>query len=498
MNQAKVLIGGIAVIAVLVFVGLNLTGPDTGTEKPEDNPAPVALPIDSNQVRTQAESSLSIETVAADPDLGGYWRLIVLADDSNSSAAVLNTLYGQPVTGISLELKGEVNSHPDFDPVTLAAWNVKKGHSQNQQPVVDFESRQVFSGPLTPYIAANRLGQATFSLSINFETADIGIQKADGFARFDVSPAMGGKAVVFKTKSGETAGKVVVTFERRPSLFAEKLKAQGTLALSDILNATLPNGGSLKDHIEPSLAGLWAVSDVPFESACIAVRKALSEDAGLVPEDTAAALWAITRRHALFAEDINYETACADAKVARGLEALELDLPTPQKPATALSTMDLNQHLGRISSLARSSEPEGALEKLAVLFDQRVTLIDPYGILEALDANGALIAGNVMVHPETDGALASEYLASLPIDKFACFSQGAGMAGSHRAALVNLKGDPSIWVLDVAFTSQGEVEGVALKQADKASICQAIGSRTTPESQCYFSQNGPYKPSDCR
>lgn len=498
MNQAKVLIGGIAVVAVLVFVGLNFTDSDTATEKTKDKPAPVALPIDSNQVRTQAAGSLSIETVDADPDLRGYRRLIVLADGSNSAAAVLNRLYGQPVTGISLELKGEVNGLPAIAPITLAAWNVKKGTSPNQQPVVDFENRQVFSGPLTPYVAADRLGLATLSLSVNFETADIGEQSVNGLARFDVSPATGGKAVIFKTKSGETAGKVVVTFERRPSLFSEKIRGQGTLTLSDVLNAELPDGGALRDHIETPLAGLWAASDDQFETACIAIRKALSQDAGLDAEDGAAALWAITHRHALFAEEIDYETACADAKIARGLEALELDLPTSQKPVAALSTMELNRHLGRISSLARSSEPEGALEKLAVLFDQQVTLIDPFGVLAALDANGALVAGNVMVHPETDGALASEYLASLPIDKFACFSQGTGMTGSHRAALVNLKGDPSIWVFDLAFTSQGEVEGVALKQADKASICQAIGSRTTPESQCYFSQNGPYKPSDCR
>jgi len=496
VNRVQLVIGGVVAIVAAVAVSLSLSGPDESVE----TKAPSVLPLDLERARSMAARLVSVETLEQTTAPNGYLQLIALSDVSEITAAILNDLYGQPVEKISLVLNGSVPETGSLKSITLASWIAERTTDPKSPVPVRYRIKDIYAGPLSPFIANDKMGKAFFNISVAYQTAEksLGVQALADLGNLTLDPQSGRKALVFKTDAGQAAGRIEFAYERRPSLLAGRLLAEGSIAVSDVMETRLPKGGTLGQVLTSPLGKLWAANDQQFETACGALRNTLSNEAGLDVLDAATALWALTHRHALFAKGFAYEMACADERIARGLEVLEKDLPSADQKSKGPSISVMNSKLSRVGSLARNTDPEGALEKLAVLFAETVTLIDPYGVLVGLDDGGTIEAQGLSVHPATDGALASEYLTSLPVGKIACFNKGGGMNGHHRATLLSMQGDPSLWVLDLAFNSEGLIEGVALKEADKASVCQAIASRTTPESQCYFSKNGPYKPSDCR
>jgi len=489
---------GIAITAIVMTMGVGLMGCDEAEKEKAE--VVKALPLDLDHARTMAAKLTSVNSAEPATEPNGYLRLSAMADDSEVVAAILADLYGQPVRSLSLALQGSLPDGESIDPLTLAEWTAEPVEDSKSSVPVRYRAKTFFAGPLSSFSAADRLGEAFLTISAIYQPMDktLGTQTFENLAQLKVSPQSGAQALIFKTSSGETAGRIAFGFERRPSLLAGKLLSGSALTWAEIMETSLPRGGRLGESIKPQLSALWSAENEQFETACSSLRQALTDNAGLDPLDAAITLWAITHRHALYASNVSYETTCADERIARGLEVLERDLPSGQNNGKRLSVSAMNAKLGRVGALARSTDPDGAIEKLAVMFGDSVTLIDPYGILAGLDDEGTIQTDSASVHPSTDGALASEYLASLPIDKIACFSKGSGMAGNHRATLMSLKGSSSLWVLDLTFDSEERIEGMALREADKMAICQAIATRTTPESQCYFSQNGPYKPADCR
>jgi len=498
LKTFQALLKGVAVTAIAVTMGVGLMGCD---EAEKEKAAVVkALPLDPDRARTMAAKLTSVNTANSLIEPNGYLRLSVMADDSEVVAAILADFYGQPVGALSLTLEGSLPGGERIEPLTLAEWTAEPATDPKSPVPVRYRAKTFFAGPLSSFSAADRVGEASLRVSAIYQPIDktLGTQIFDNLAELKVSPQTGTKALVFKTSSGETVGRIAFGFERRPSLLAGKLLSGSSLSWAEIMETSLPGGGRLGEVIKPQLGAFWSTDGEPFEAACSALRQALTEDAALDPLDAAATLWILTQRHALYASVASYETACADERIAQGLEVLERDLPSSPINEKKLSVSAMNAKLGRVGALARSTDPDGAIEKLAIMFGDQVTLMDPYGILAGLDDEETIQANGVSVHPSTDGALASEYLASLPIDKIACFSKGMGMAGNHRATLLSLNGSSAIWVLDLAFDAEERIVGVALREADKMAVCQAIATRTTPESQCYFSQNGPYKPADCR
>jgi hypothetical protein len=490
-GRRNLILGIVAALALVAIIWLGNGSPDDTNKQLQAQKFTGSIPL--NVADLQAKAAPLLELIANgealdkktwQPNLG-YSALALNVTGSDKLAQILPGLYDQDLTAVTLTAQfGSGNA----EPIVELAGSVAGG----------FKAKNSFDGLLTGFAPMNDRSEQEVMLGLSFQVRGGETQTVPAIATLKVSALAPKMEARFKSADGTIQAAVQVELITRGARVANRLSG-GDLDYDIAMSAETNDGETVGRAMAKqgnALAAFWTAKAGGLGDSCAALRESLRRDVGLSAGDTVAVLSAFTARHALYAENPDYEIACLDGETARALEAMDMEMPRRNGKATIPA--GLNTILGQMGRLMRDSNPDKARLKLEGYFADSVLIRDPHGVLHGLAGDVVFSGEGVGVLPVATPETGAEYLLSLPVARFACFSSGSGLRGAHRAGLLQFAGSSSIWVLDIAFRQDKRVAGVSVKQAGKREICQAIASRTTPESQCYFSQNGPYKPSDCR
>lgn len=296
---------------------------------------------------------------------------------------------------------------------------------------------------------------------------DAARERANGFVAFDLeTPDGAGRVLTFGT--GANAAQAVFQLVGRPPLLAGGADGDyPALAARAVGGQTL--GTFLAAHAESTSAVLTAEAD-RLAPACRALADTLSARLGLASVDVAAVLDVLMRLRALFA-------ASPEAPCLKGM--------SPAVSKGGKGPTRLNVILDRIAASIRGLPVDQAQARLADLFAPQPVLFD-FGRLWLVAGATEIVSGSsAYILPTGDPASAAGHLAALPIVRMGCYSDGTGM-GPHRAALVELRHDRGLWVLDVAFDGSDKIRGLALAEARQSDVCRAVRGRPN----CAFAAQG--------
>ena len=286
------------------------------------------------------------------------------------------------------------------------------------------------------------------------------------------------RRVVFRDAAGSELGSAYLGIAVRPHLASAPEIPDVRRAMALEVSATRPVAGYFAANPGPLARFLGAGPD-GLGAACRTLRAELTDRLGLSAFDASAVLRALARTHALFATGGDY-----------GRDCLDVDLEAPAKGLKAATAGQLNAVLGRIGAGLRGDTPDKTVKVLAPMFADSVALFDYSGLWLAGTEAALVGAGRLDVLPGAGPDQAAAYLADLPVVHFACYSDGSGLTGVHRAALVQLEHDSGLWVLDVAFDGQRRIAGVSLAEADRRQVCRAVGNRKSGPDACFFAASG--------
>ncbi len=491
-GQQKLILAGLAIIGVVIlFINMG-SSPDLDETVVQTPKFSGSIPIDANKVR-QKLNTLSNQTsshsLIADGEWqsgAGYSALSLNVSGADKLAPILVSLYDQDITSIALiaEISGQSASEP-----ILEYQGSREG---------GFSVKTSFDGLLSGFSPIQDEDSTTVDVDLVFGLKNGTSQIVPKALSWAITPEAAKSIISLNSKEGSELGHIEVNLVSRPPRLVGKLSGS-PLDYDAVLTSELDMGQTLGEALSEKSTALndfWAAKGDDFNAACASLRQALTLDVGLTAADATTALLAITSRHALFATGISYETACLDGETARALEMLDADFPSGERRYSASSS--LTQRLSQVGRLMRDSNPDNSRSKLEALFADSTLIRDPHGLVGTLSGAETFEGNGLSVLPTATPEAGAEYLLSLPIAHFACFSSGSGMGGLHRAGLVEFAGDKTIWVLDLAFDDDSKISGISVAQATKKEICRAIATRTTPDSQCYFSKNGPVAPAQCR
>jgi hypothetical protein len=230
----------------------------------------------------------------------------------------------------------------------------------------------------------------------------------------------------------------------------------------------------------------WSVPSDVLHPSCQAIRGALVERLGLSNRDSALVLWRMIQPHALFADGVDYNAQCSGEDVAVLLN--EMGLALPQIKSSRASTKEynaMNKTLSTIASLIKNTKASNE-EKLADLMTQNVLVRDQARLLYSDEPNQTIESTTDVIAPTLSKEKAAQYLMSLPIKSYGCYSNGQGQVGNHRATLLTIENDPNLWMMNFAFDDKNKINGLFLGTVDQKDYCRAIGDRLTTN-KCVFS-----------
>lgn len=296
---------------------------------------------------------------------------------------------------------------------------------------------------------------------------DSASERADGFVTFALEiPDGAARMLTFGT--GTDAAQVLFQIAGRPPLLVGGTDNDyRALAARTISRETLAT--FFGKHAEIISAVLTAEAD-RLAPACRAFADALSTRLGLASVDVREVLIALMRLRALFA-------ASPEAPCLEGVSLAE----TKQSQ----SSTRLNATLDRIATSVRQLSADRAQARLVDLFASRPALFDFGRLWLVADGMGIVSGPSAYILPDGDAMSAAGHLAALPIVRMGCYSEGTGI-GMHRAALVELRHDRGLWVLDAAFDDSGKIRGLALAEARQSDLCRAVRGRPN----CAFAARG--------
>jgi len=243
---------------------------------------------------------------------------------------------------------------------------------------------------------------------------------------------------------------------------------------------------SARDALADLEAGFWSVPTDVLHPTCQAVYGALKERLGLSDKDSALVLWRMMQPHALYARNIDYITQCSGEDLAAQLLELGFILPpTKTTRPSSKSQNAMNKSLSAIATLIKNTK-DSSEERLGKLMADTVLIRDQARLLFSAEANQIISSAIDVVAPTLERSNAAEYIMMLPIQSYGCYSRGTGQVGNHRASLVKLENDPSLWLLDFAFNKENKINGIQLRTATQRDFCRAIGGRKG-KNRCAFS-----------
>jgi hypothetical protein len=292
-------------------------------------------------------------------------------------------------------------------------------------------------------------------------------ERANGFVTFDLEmPEGAGRVLTFGT--GVDTAQAVFQIAGRPPLLAGGTDNDyHTFAARAVSGQTLAT--FLGKHADITSVVLTAEAD-RLASACRALADTLSTRLGLASVDVTAVLTVLIRLRALF-------TASPEAPC---LEGVSLPASKERKSSTRLNAI-----LDRIAASIRQLPADQTQARLVDLFAPRPALFDFGRLWLVADATEIVGGPSAYILPAGDAMSAAGHLAALPIVRMGCYSDGTGI-GVHRAALVELRHDRGLWVLDVAFDDAGKIHGLALAEARQSDMCRAVRGRPN----CAFAAAG--------
>ncbi|MCW9032839.1 MAG: hypothetical protein OQJ97_01375 [Rhodospirillales bacterium] len=492
-GQQKLILAGVAILGVIVLL-MNLgSSPESVEPTPAVPKFTGSIPVDADKVRqslgiiSSQKSSHSLISEGVWPSSSGYLALSFSVGGADKLVSVFASLYDQDITSITFT--ADVPGRSNSEPILAYTGTVAEG----------FSSKTSFDGLLTGFTPIQGDGPVSVDLDLTYGLKGGEEQTIPKVITLTASPEASKVVNVIKSKDGTELGHFQFELVSRPPRMVGKLSGS-SLDYDAILATELDMGETLGEALREKSTALkmfWTATPEEFDKACSVLRQALTLDVGLTAADTTITLLALTSRHALFGAGISYESGCLDGETARALETLDVDFPNGDRRMTSQGS-NLTQLLGKVGRLMRDSNPDNARDRLEALFADSVLIKDPHGLVGSLGNDEVFEGPGQSVLPTATPEVGAEYLLSLPVSRFACFSSGTGMNGAHRAGLIAFAGDPTIWVLDLAFGEDSRIMGVSVAQATKREICRAIATRTTPETQCYFSANGPIAPAQCR
>ena len=288
-----------------------------------------------------------------------------------------------------------------------------------------------------------------------------------------------GRRIRLADKTGTSLGEITLQLNGHPPFLAER--ATDDLGYPDLAAVPLYGSerlGSVFDRHAGLVAAIIAGNPASLNEACSGLSRAIEGEAGLASVDTTAVLRSLTRDHALFAGDTDYGEACLGGS----------EVPEPKTDAASPRPGHMNEVLKIIGATLRYGAEQNG-ERLAAHAAARAVLVDRTGLWLG-GADGVLAGDGSIVHPDAIPDQVAELVGALPAAHFACFSKGEGSRGGHRAALVQLRHDSGLMVLDAAFGGDGRLIGLSLSPAGRAEVCRAVGKRKSGENACYFARTG--------
>jgi hypothetical protein len=296
---------------------------------------------------------------------------------------------------------------------------------------------------------------------------DAASERANGFVSFDLETADGpGRVLTIGTSAN--AAEAVFQIVGRPALLTGRADGDyRALAARAVGGQTLAT--FFATHADITSAVLTSEAD-RLAPACRALADTLSTRLGLASADVTTVLNALIRLRALF-------TASPEAPCLKGVS---LAVSEGGKSPTRLNAI-----LDRIAASVRRLPAEEAQARLVDLFASQPALFDFGRFWLAANTMEVVSGPSAYILPAGDPTSAAGHLAALPIVRMGCYSDGTGI-GAHRAALIELRQDRGLWVLDVAFDGAGKIRGLALAEAHQRDMCRAVRSRP----DCAFAVRG--------
>jgi|GEM_PF-1991833 len=243
---------------------------------------------------------------------------------------------------------------------------------------------------------------------------------------------------------------------------------------------------SARDALGDLEAGFWSVPVDVLHPSCQAVRGALIERLGLSARDSALILWRMMQPHALFGEGIDYTAQCTGEDVSALLTEMGFTVPQSKRLRPSKKTQNaMNKTLSTIATLIKNNQASSE-KRMVGLMAENVLVRDQARLLFSDDLDQTIETTEDVIAPTASKEFAAEYLMTLPIRGYGCYSKGKGQIGNHRATLITFENDPSLWMLDFAFNEQNKINGLHLHGVSQKEYCQAIGARKGTN-RCTFS-----------
>lgn len=368
---------------------------------------------------------------------------------------------------------------------------LKEGAGFTANLSLTFHDRELDRQTLRSLAALTRL-QAPWSkgsaatllrmLELSFKKLSRGIVKSyPRLLQLNLGPAQDGiegvKLTIPQAEGGDAA-----TLQLEPALRPSYLASVDRFARAE----ELTSGQMTRTHGDV-LTGFWRARNDNLPNTCGRLEKALSEDYGFHLYDTALVFASLLRDHALLAPGMDYTGKCLSPAIAAAFQRLGLPSSGSERAdAKPLSAAVMNNRLDALARVLRSNTPETKLAELRAMLAERVTLSDKANIW--LFGDGIVGDDRERLLPGAEKELASEQILALPVTRFGCYSTRDGGAG-RRATLGQLAGLSSIWELEFSFNAQGKINAVSLEEANRQTICRAVGNRPDNANACYFARN---------
>jgi hypothetical protein len=292
-----------------------------------------------------------------------------------------------------------------------------------------------------------------------------------------------GSAINLLNAAGEIASATQLSVQGRTSVLP--LHHNTPPAYSDLLSYQI-GLHSPRSALADLEASFWSVPADVLRPSCQAIHGALKERLGLSERDSALVLWSMIQPHSLFATGIDYRSQCSGEDMAALLSEIGFSLPAQQAIRPNSKTLNaMNKSLSSIARLLKNAK-DGSEAKLQNIMADTVLIRDQARMLFTDDPDQVISSTSDVIAPTLASAEAADYLLALPIQSYGCYARGTGQSGHHRASLVQLENDPSLWLLDFSFNQKNVINGIQLRSASQRDFCRAIGGRKG-KNRCVFS-----------
>ncbi|MDV7338939.1 hypothetical protein RYZ26_05010 [Terasakiella sp. A23] len=333
---------------------------------------------------------------------------------------------------------------------------------------------------------SNERADAIAALADDFSQRIALVEEANlkDIAQFNISYLESfGSAINLLGKTGETNLTSILSVEGKTSVLP--LHHNVPDAYNDLLTFKIGDQ-SARMALGDLESGFWSVPSEALASTCQAIQGALQERLGLSARDSAMVLWRMLQPHALFAQNVDYIAQCTGEDIAALLTEAGFSLPaakTGRAGRTAQNAM--NKTLSKIATLLKNTKDSNQ-QRMTTLMDSTVVVRDQARLLFSANPDQLIDSTEDVVAPTLSGEEAAEYMMMLPVQAYGCYSRGQGQVGNHRATLLKMENDPTLWLLNLAFNEENKIAGIQLKGASQRDFCRAIGGRKG-NNRCAFS-----------